>query len=422
MALTLRESFNPRANSIGFLRWLMAFVVIFSHAGPLGGFYGGIDLGTQWSSEQSFGGVAVAGFFFLSGFLITKSRQGRSTIFRYFWRRFLRIFPAFWASLVLTACVLAPLAWRHVHGTFSGFWSAPDAPPLGYITENFFLRLQQRTIAGLGGTTPLGSRGGFEWNGSASTLIYEFKGYILIGVLGLFGMLGYRKLAAGVFAFILLMNTMMWGFFGNFTVIEPLMRDLKNVMYLTPFFFGMIFALFDDKVRIDDRIALAAAGVAFFTYFIASGWNFYGQFGFLYVLIWCAVRLPLTNWEKYGDLSYGIYIYAWPLMMLAAYFGLQNKGWLVYHVTIVVACHVLALISWHLLEKRALALKNWTPGWLAAALRWMNPAIDAVRRRIVAPDFSSTHYAKELRHDAAALERERIRDGFVTHDPSQRTH
>lgn len=200
------------------------------------------------------------------------------------------------------------------------------------------------------------------------------------------------------------------------------MRDLKNVMYLTPFFFGMIFALFDDKIRIDDRIALAAAGVAFFTYFIASGWNFYGQFAFLYVLIWCAVRLPLTNWEKYGDLSYGIYIYAWPLMMLAAYFGLQNKGWLVYHVTIVVACHVLALISWHLLEKRALALKNWTPGWLAAALRWMNPAIDAVKRRIVAPDFSSTHYAKELRHDAAALERERIRDGFVTHDPSQRTH
>ena len=54
---SLKESFDPRSNSIGFLRWLMAFMVIFSHAGPLGGFYGGQDLGTQWSTEQSLGGV-----------------------------------------------------------------------------------------------------------------------------------------------------------------------------------------------------------------------------------------------------------------------------------------------------------------------------------------------------------------------------
>ena len=57
------------------------------------------------------GGVAVAGFFFFSGFLITKSRQGRSTIWRFFWRRCLRIFPAFWAALILTVLVMAPLAW-----------------------------------------------------------------------------------------------------------------------------------------------------------------------------------------------------------------------------------------------------------------------------------------------------------------------
>jgi len=50
MALTLNESFNPRSNSIGFLRWFMAFAVIFSHAGPLAGFYGSKNLGTQWSN------------------------------------------------------------------------------------------------------------------------------------------------------------------------------------------------------------------------------------------------------------------------------------------------------------------------------------------------------------------------------------
>ena len=59
---SLSTAFDPRNNAIGFLRWLMAFMVIFSHAGPIAGFYGGKDLGTQWSTEQSLGGVAVCGF------------------------------------------------------------------------------------------------------------------------------------------------------------------------------------------------------------------------------------------------------------------------------------------------------------------------------------------------------------------------
>src|SRR6478735_3203794 len=113
--ISLKDAFNPRSNSIGFLRWALAFVVIFSHAGPLGGFYGGQSLGNQWTDQQSFGGVAVAGFFFLSGFLITKSRMGRRTVFRFFWRRSLRIFPAFWAALLFTAFVLAPIAFWHVN-------------------------------------------------------------------------------------------------------------------------------------------------------------------------------------------------------------------------------------------------------------------------------------------------------------------
>ena len=65
---SVAQAFNSRSNSIGFLRWLMAFMVIFSHAGPIAGFYGGEDLGVQISKEQSIGGVAVAGFFFFSGF------------------------------------------------------------------------------------------------------------------------------------------------------------------------------------------------------------------------------------------------------------------------------------------------------------------------------------------------------------------
>lgn len=420
MPKTLNEAFNPRHNSIGFLRWLMAFAVIFSHAGPLADFYGGHDLGTQFSSEQSLGGVAVCGFFFLSGFLITKSRQGSSTIFRYFWRRVVRIIPAFWAALLLTAFVIAPLAWRKERGTWEGYWSAPVESPLTYFSNNMWLRFNQHNIAQLGADIPLGQKGGFDWNGSAWTLLFEFKGYLIIGLFGLFGILGYRWLAASAFGIMLVLNTMTWGGFGNAAYLDPLLRDFRNVMVLTPFFFGIMFALFGDKIRIDDRIALAAGGMAFFTYFIGSGWLMYGQFGFLYVLMWAAVRLPLTNWEKYGDFSYGIYIYAWPLMQLAAYYGLHKQGWWAYHLTLVIVIHIVAFISYHLLEKRAMALKNWTPQWLTKLLAWGKPYVDAVKSKLVHPDYSSSHFARKMRDAQATAAADEAASHLTTHDISER--
>jgi peptidoglycan/LPS O-acetylase OafA/YrhL len=421
MALTLDKAFQPRHNSIGFLRWLMALLVIFSHAGPLAGFYGSKNLGTQWSDEQSLGGVAVSGFFFLSGFLITKSRMGRSTIFRFFWRRTLRIFPAFWAALVLTAFVLAPIAWIHANGSIHGYFSAPTDSPLTYFSNDMWLNMSQNNIAGLGQGLPLSQCCGYDWNGSAWTLLYEFKGYILIGVLGLFGILGYRKIASLVFVLMLLLNTLTFlSVQANIGILNPLMQDFFAVMLLTPFFFGMMFALWGDKIPIDDRLALAAGGIAFFTYFIASGWNIYGQFAFLYVLMWCAVRLPLQNWERHGDLSYGIYIYAWPIQQFAAFFDVYHLGWIGYHVVIVAVVHVAAYLSWHLLEKPALSLKNWTPHWMAALITRLRPLNQRMKRAIVNPDYSSTHFAHLLRHDSAALAVERRADDLVSHNPDDR--
>jgi peptidoglycan/LPS O-acetylase OafA/YrhL len=399
---TLAEAFDPRANSIGFLRWLMAFLVIFSHAGPLGGFYGGHDLGTGISTEQSLGGVAVAGFFFFSGFLITKSRMGKSTIFRYFWRRALRIFPAFWVALLATGLILAPIAWVHETGSIDGFWSAGTESPLTYFVNNMWLRLGQRNIAEMGGSLPLATLGGYDWNGSAWTLLYEFRAYILVGFMGLFGLLAHRYLASAVAVALIVLNAMTWSGVGDLTTINPALGNYFNAMFLAPFAFGMLFALWADKIPIDDRLAVFAIAVALVTYDV-GGWNIYGQYGFCYFLMWIAIRATrLKNWEKYGDLSYGIYIFAWPVMQFGAFFHLQDRGWLVYHVSVIVVVHVLAYLSWHLIEKPAMSLKNWTPRPLETVLDRLRPASDAVKRRLVNPRFSSSHFARRLRSEVGA--------------------
>ncbi|PPG35398.1 acyltransferase [Pseudoclavibacter sp. RFBG4] len=397
MPLTLDKAFDPRANSIGFLRWLLAFAVIFAHAGPLAGFYGGHDLGTQISSEQSIGGVAVAGFFFFSGYLITQSRRGKSTIFRFFWRRALRIFPAFWLALLTTAFILAPIAWHQETGSMAGFWDADTESPFTYFLNNMWLELGQRNIAGMGSSLPFASIGGFDWNGSAWTLFYEFRAYILVGILGLFGVFSNRIVGAIIAFGIIGVNFLTWSGWVEMTSLSPLLTNPFYPMFFAPFAFGMLFALFGDKIPIDDRLAVLALGVAGFAYAF-GGWNMWGQYGLMYFLMWFAIRTPrLNRWEKHGDLSYGIYIFAWPLMQFGAYFGLQNAGWFVYHLVIAVAAHICAYASWHLIESPAMSLKNWTPKWLAWLLARGAPYVDAVKGRIVNPAYSSSNFATRIR-------------------------
>jgi peptidoglycan/LPS O-acetylase OafA/YrhL len=393
----LKQEFDPRNNSIGFLRWLMAFMVIFSHAGPLGGFYGGKDLGTQWSDEQSLGGVAVAGFFFLSGFLITKSKMGRSSTPRFFWRRIMRIFPGWFLILIVTAYVLAPIAWMQENGSMDGFWNATVESPLTYFSNNMWLPLIQHNIAEMGTSIPFYTiHGGFEWNGSAWTLAFEFGAYILVGILGVIGALSNRLIGGIVAGFIIALAMMQWFGMGNVAAITPALGDFRVLLLMAPFAFGILFALFGDKIPIDNRLAIACVLIAGYTY-AKGGWLVLGQYAFCYLLMWFAIKATkLKNWDKHGDFSYGIYIIAWPLMQFGAYFGLEKAGWLVYHVVIVAGCHAYAFLSWHLVERPALQLKDWTPKWLqrllsrtsrqrAKALEWLAPAEAAVPPAPIAP-------------------------------------
>ena len=366
---SLKESFDPRSNSIGFLRWLMAFMVIFSHAGPLGGFYGGQDLGTQWSTEQSLGGVAVAGFFFLSGFLITKSKMGRSSTPRYFWRRIMRIFPGWFLILLVTAYVFAPIAWMQENGTMDGFWNATFESPFTYFSNNMWLPLIQHNIAGMGTSIPFYTiHGGFEWNGSAWTLAFEFGCYILVAILGVIGALSNRMVGGIIATGIILLAMMQWFGGSNLAALTPAFGDYRVLLLYAPFAFGILFALFGEKIPIDNRLAIACFLIAGFTY-AKGGWLIVGQYAFCYLLIWFAIKAKmLKNWDKHGDFSYGIYIVAWPLMQFGAYFGLEKTGWLIYHLVIVAGCHAYAYLSWHLIERPALQLKDWTPKWLSAVL------------------------------------------------------
>jgi peptidoglycan/LPS O-acetylase OafA/YrhL len=260
------------------------------------------------------------------------------------------------------------------------------------------LNIRQHNIAGMGSELPFAVlHGGYDWNGSAWTLIYEFKAYILVGILGLFGVLAHRWLAGSVAGVLILLSCLQWAYAGDLTHVSAIFGNIYYLLFLGPFAFGMLFALFGKKIPIDDRLAIGAIVVAFGTYAF-GGWLVYGQYAFCYFLMWVAIRATkLQHWDKYGDFSYGVYIFAWPVMTFVAYFGLEKDGWLLYHVVVIAACHILAFISWHLIEKPAMSLKDWTPAPLAWILAKWAPISLKLKTRLVNPRFSSSHFAARLR-------------------------
>ncbi len=360
---TIGESFDPRRNSLNFLRLTLALVVVINHALPLAAFrvIGGIN-GTGFAE------IAVFGFFGISGFLIAGSAV-RASAGRYLWQRFLRIFPAFWVCLLATAFVFGVIAWLHhpvvPHCGISCYFDARSNGPFGYTYRNLLLIIHQHSIAG----TPTGSLDPLEWNGSLWSLAYEFLCYLILMALAVVGLLRHR----GV---VLISTVLLWtaiivitftpAFDDKFNIYENLVAF--NILKLTcVFMVGALIFLYRDRIPDSGWLALASTALLVSCFCWPTG----GQspsFSFTksdllvpliaYPLLWLGMHLPLQRIGHRNDYSYGMYIYGFPVAQLLVMWGVERWGIVPYTAMAVLCTAALALASWWVVEKHALKLKS----------------------------------------------------------------
>lgn len=375
---SLSDGLGGRNNSLGIIRLVLASAVIFSHAFPLGG-WGEDPMLVLSRGQENLGGIAVLGFFAISGYLITKS-GARTDILQFMWHRFLRIFPAFWVVLLVAALVVGPIIWMIDGNSITDYLHRGQGSSINYLTANWNLSVGQYGIYHIFESTPYGEIAGSVFNGSLWTLSYEWICYLIIGVLVLSGVLVRAKVLVPVLtAFFFLLQVVRIINPEAPGQLVPFFADPYRVTLPLIFLFGACLAVYSKKIPLDDRLGILSGAVFLFSLFF-GGLGVIGYPAIAYFVLWGAARLP-ASFRKIGatnDFSYGIYVYGFLVEQVLAYFGVYRFGYLPYALLALVITVGCAWLSWHLIEKPALSLKDKGPG--RGIRHWWDRGVGLFRR------------------------------------------
>lgn len=319
----------PRENAFDILRLLLAASVVYSHAHFLGGF-GGEKFSEFAKGQTIAGSIGVLGFFGVSGFLITDSFLRRPHFREYLTARFLRIFPGYWFCLILTAFAIAPIIAQLQPGQE---WEPVGA--LRYLWRNWFLRVGEWNIGHVISMLPHSG----AINGSTWSLFPEFLCYLLVLGCGLTGLLrtggfGFPVLFGGVFAMHLASQLAPQSPF-----IVPSSLALIGSPFLLAFATGTFVRLCDAP---SSGLVKSALPWAIFCAILLrhGGWSLFGPVALPYLLIRTgqlpARRLPV-------DLSYGLYLYHFPVLQLLAAANLHRSGVILFGLA---GLGIASLIAW----------------------------------------------------------------------------
>ncbi|MFC7398827.1 acyltransferase family protein [Chelatococcus sp. GCM10030263] len=336
-APTLATAMARPYDNFTLLRLMLALAVVVSHAFSVS--TGGNEP-LHITTDFTLGEHAVNGFFAISGFLVTMSFARRG------WRdyivaRTLRIAPAFIVvTLVMTLCGAALTTLSAAE-----YWSDPRVPRFVVTTLTAFK--SAGALPGVFADNPMPFPLATVW-----TLKYEVLCYLGVLAFGVAVGVERRLLALAIVA----------GLAVAVVLLDALVPDAGKAAQTSlrlPLLFGAgaVLYLFRDRVRVS-AVLLAVLVVATW---LAHGGAFYKAllfiteaYGFIYLAVAPGLSSPAFNIK--ADLSYGTYLYGWPIQQtLQQYF--PDVAIPVMLPIAVLLTLLVAALSWYGVEKPALALK-----------------------------------------------------------------
>lgn len=301
-----------------------------------------------------FPGVPI--FFFISGYLISKSWESSKSSYQYFIKRALRIFPALFLSIMLA------LFLTYISGYFSSVAFT--------IQDILILIAAKMTILQFYNPDFLRHYGDGVMNGSLWTITVELQFYILIPIIyWIITKSTNRTLILSIFLILTLISNLAYKYFASeypdYTLVKLFKVSFSAWIYM--FIAGIIvqknFELFY-KYLAGRFIAILGC------YFLASTIGLFlgADFGnamnpilffILILVIFSAAYSKPTLSDKIlgsNDISYGVYIYHMPIVNYLIYNGL--KGTYPYAILAIIATVSISFLSWRFIEEKFISLKN----------------------------------------------------------------
>ena len=334
-------------NNFGFLRLLFAILVIFSHAPEAIDGNRERDLMISVFGTMSLGDLAVDGFFLISGYLILMSYQKSDSFKTYLKKRISRIYPGFILAYLFCLLCVIPLA-QSVQFLLSfdlWFW---------FKSTFRMLTLQEPWVEGIFNTPEP------YLNSPMYTIKYEFLCYL---VLPMFSYFFKNNLRLYLYLFLITSSLFLLSYSLNINIATPRPLILESNTFLrffSAFLMGNIFYLARNRIVYEAKYTILSALILLALLFINQLAHVALIILGAYLMFNFALNFDnqfLGNIGIKTDLSYGIYLYAWPIQNLIV----QNNPTLsplALSFMVLTIATILALISWNFIEKPFIRMKT----------------------------------------------------------------
>lgn len=342
--MNMPHDLTGHTNRFDLLRLLAALAVFASHAD----FLFRLHLVVAFAGH-SLGSLAVYVFFFISGYLVAHSWAREPDWVTFGVKRVARIFPGLLVAVLFSVVVVG---WSVTTWSSAMYWSAPETW-LNLLNNSLGIASVQ-TLPGVFEANPFAR----AVNGSLWTIRYELSMYLLLAL-----MAWIARGARWVYVLAVVTLAVLWeiarqGFWD--AAIEAQGGALADVFrwrdfcgFGVPFFMGSALAAYGLRpgrwmAVVAAIAAVCAAGLSAPLLVQCSVWILVG-FGAFYVAL--AGRPAVRSTRARVDLSYGIYIYAFPVQQAVTEASLRlgwSFSWCV--AVSLIAVLILARMSWHLVE------------------------------------------------------------------------
>lgn len=324
-------------NNFDGVRILLALIVVFAHIFAL------TKAPNIWWFDNIFdSNFAVKGFFSISGFLITKSYINSRSLKEYFEKRMRRIYPAYLASIFL--CLFIGLITTRL--TELEFLQSNQT--LKYIFANItFLNFIQPTLPAVFEGNNVQVMNGSLWTIKIEVALYG----ILPVIIYIFQRYGSSKGSLFVFAL-----SVTWVYFFVFLYTgakgEEIARQFPG--QLSFFTLGMLYAI-NKKILYNVKyIALVGLVLIFFTN--DPLWRVViDPVAYSSIVIYLSTdACKNLGFGRHGDISYGIYLYHFPIIQLLIYYRVFEFNLLFGILVTFISTLIMAIASWNFVEKKVL--------------------------------------------------------------------